>query len=326
LTVPADRAEEERRHQRAALETSIVTYEAIRRRKDGSLICLTASVRAIRDASGALECFVVNEKDVTHLRALRDSRMLEARYRDLLESTPDAIVMVNDTGRIVLVNSQAESVFGYDRGEMLGKPIENASARTLPRRPRRAPLHLSRPSAQARNGRRPGAPRSTQEWRRVPVEISLSPLPTDEGTMAMSAIRDITDRKKAEKKFRDLLESAPDAMVIVDRQGTIVLVNSRTESLFGYSRAELLDKKIEVLVPARFRDRHPGHRTGFFSDPKLRPWAPGSIFRPAQGWKRVSGRDQPEPPGDRGRNAVSSSVRDITDRKRFERSIQERVK
>src|SRR5205085_4993884 len=79
----------------------------------------------------------------------------------------------------------------------------------------------------------------------VPVEISLSPFETEEGTLVMSAIRDISERKKAEKKFRGLLESAPDAIVIVNGQGEIVLVNSQTEKLFGYAREELLGQRVE---------------------------------------------------------------------------------
>src|SRR5579864_2548906 len=74
----------------------------------------------------------------------------------------------------------------------------------------------------------------------------------------------------SEKKFKALLQSAPDAMVIVNHEGEIVLVNLQTERLFGYSTAELLNNKVEMLIPERYRGRHPSHRGRFFSDPKLR--------------------------------------------------------
>src|SRR5437773_9723254 len=122
LIIPPDRLEEEKAIQREALQTGTATFESFRRRKDGSLIYVNVSMRVIRDEQGQVECFLMNKKDVTQLKVLRDSKLIEARYRDLLESTPDAIVIVNNTGRIVLANGQAEKL-SQKMAELLGGQI-----------------------------------------------------------------------------------------------------------------------------------------------------------------------------------------------------------
>jgi PAS domain S-box-containing protein len=93
--------------------------------------------------------------------------------------------------------------------------------------------------------------------------------------LVLSAIVDITERQRAERRFRLAIESAPSGMVMVDRQGSIVLVNSQAEKLFRYQREELIGKPVEMLVPDRSRLQHPAFRSGFFGQPESRPMSAG---------------------------------------------------
>ena len=139
----------------------------------------------------------------------------------------------------------------------------------------------------------------------------------------LGTVTDITESKRAEQKFRDLLESAPDAMVIVDLSGEIVLVNARAEQLFGYARQEMLGQPIELLVPDRFRAGHVVWRRGFLEDPAARQMGANLLLH----GRRRNGLEFPSevslsPIETEGGLLVASTVRDISERRRAEEETE----
>jgi PAS domain S-box-containing protein len=226
------------------------------RDRNGNYNLFLSRAVPFRDAQGKVLRWFGTNTDIS------ESKEAEARYRGLLEAAPDAMVVVNQAGEIVLLNVQAEKQFGYRRDELVGQKVKNIipegfAERLIADGTRSAAEALAQ---QIGTGIELSALR--KDGTEFPIEIMLSPLESAEGTLVTAAIRDISVRKRAEihlaqmeGRYRGLLEAAPDAMVVVNQAGEIVLLNVQAEKQFGYRRHELVGQKVKNIIPEGFAER-----------------------------------------------------------------------
>ena len=234
----------------------------------------------------------------------------------------DATIITDQEGRIRLANEHAEELFGYEPGELVGKPIEvlippeqRERHRDLRGRYHKSPRGRPNVSGLELFGCR-------KDGTTFRCEIALNPIETDDGLVVTSTVRQINVADDSEAYFRHLLESAPDAMIIIDEQGKMAIVNAQAEEMFGYARRDLLGQSIEMLLPDRLHEAHIGHRNQFQDSPKLRPMGVGLPLLA----KRRDNSEFPveislSPVQSNAGRFVSSVIRDVTERKRLEDEI-----
>jgi two-component system cell cycle sensor histidine kinase/response regulator CckA len=193
----------------------------------------------------------------------------------LLETAPDAILLVDPGGRIEHANARAEELFGYERDELIGSDADALFSERFRELHRRHRADYSTEAQIRPIGLDDALYGLRKDGSEFAVEISLNPVPLNDRTLVITIVRDVSERRDSDLRFRRLIESAPDAILLVDAQGKIALANRRCEELFGYVPEELLGRPVEVLVPERFRGDHGVYRASYLAEPRARPMGVG---------------------------------------------------
>jgi PAS domain S-box-containing protein len=267
--------------------------------------------------------------DVTDAKRTEQALRKERNFVEaLLENLAEGIVACDAEGHLTRFNRTSAEFHGQGATPVPPEQwaqsfdIYLADGRTLAK-PEDVPLFRALQGEKVRNAELMVLPH--QGNARL-VSVSGGPIVDKEGQKlgAVIAMRDITDRRRAEQKFRGLLEAAPDANVVTNHEGRVILVNAQMERVFGYRRDELLGNPIEMLVPERYRERHSGHRSRFFSEPCTRPMGVGQeLFG-----LHKSGREFPveislSPFETEEGVLVSCAIHDITERKQGELALRQ---
>jgi sigma-B regulation protein RsbU (phosphoserine phosphatase) len=245
--------------------------------KDGRQILTESTGLPIINANGKLLKWRGVDRDITAKMHFQDALVeSEKRIRLIIESSLSAIVIMDSYGIVTDWNHPAEKIFGWTKDEAIGRRLDGL---IIP--PQLRDAHRLGLERFLRTGSGPLLNRLIEQTaiRRngteFPVELSISPLKLGNTYIFSGFIHDITERKRLEHRFRQAVESAPNAIVMVNKSGTIEMVNSQTETSFGYSRTELIGQPVEILVPERFRSAHIGFRQAYLAAPVSRPMGVG---------------------------------------------------
>ena len=292
--------------------------------RDGRVIWFHCEAKMVRKENGEPWFIHGVGFDISDLKQTEEALQEERNVVSAILDTVGALVVVLDSeGHILRFNRACEQVTGYSFAEVRGRFIwdlflgteEGGQFKSVFRETCADQLpHEYESCWLSRDGTR-----RTISW-----STTLLPGAGESASYIIASGIDITKRKRAEAKFRGLLEAAPDAVVVVNRDDRIVIVNVQVEKLFGYGREELLGQQLELLIPANLRPRPPGYTKSFFDEPLVRPMGTDNeLYGMHKDGHAFPVEISLSPLETEEGVLVSSAIRDITERKHLEKTILE---
>ncbi len=305
-------------------EEAIERYETLRRHKDGRRLVISLTLSPIRDGTGKLIGISKIARDITQQK---DREETARRQAQLLDQVYEPILVRDASDRIVYWNKGAERLYGWSAGEALGRISHELFQTTFAE-----PLGEINRTLE-RDGQWAGElVHRTRTGQRVVVlsrwirELNVAESHVMETNVDMTERQhrlEAEEQSRLERRFRQLLEAAPDAIVEVSADGRIVLMNRIAEEMFGYVRDELLGEPVDLLVPDGIRHEHYRHRDRYLENPRTRPMGSGLELHA----RRRDGTLFPveislSPIQTEGGVHVTAVIRDVTERKRAEKEVR----
>ena len=305
-------------------DEAVEHYETVRRHKNGRKVVVSLTLSPVRDGSGNLTGIAKIARDITQQKQREE---LSTRQAQLLDQAYEPIIVRDPQDRIVYWNKGAERLYGWRTAEAQGKVSHDLLQTTFPE-----PLEDIQQQLE-RDGHWEGELlHRTRAGDRITVvsrwirELGVSESHVMETNVDMSERQKrlaLEEQTRLERRFRQLLEAAPDAIVEVSEDGTIVLVNRIAEAMFGYDRHQLIGRSVDMLVPDAMSHSHHRHRASYLAHPRTRPMGSGLELHA----RRRDGSLFPveislSPIQTEGGMHVTAAIRDVTDRKRAESEVR----
>ena len=243
-------------------------FELYGLRKDGAEFPVDIALSYVSTKDGIIILSIV--RDITEHKRMEEAlRLSEEKFRRIFENAAEGIFQTSLNGHILAANPACVNLLGYASSDELIASVTDA--RKLYAEPGRR-LHLVRKVNEEGSVSDFEAIINKKDGSKIWVSINAHALrdPLDKIVGLEGMVIDITHRKRAQKNFQMLIDGTPDAIIAIEQNSNILIINSKTEKMFGYSKQELLGRPYDILIPMRYREKHIAYCRNYFADPSTK--------------------------------------------------------